>query len=173
MIREMAKKDAIKKNDQEELDEDVNEIEGMSKKLHKKHHTSHKKPAKHSHNVHHTEADSKELDRLDSDGDNTDNTEEKETSSHDLLKKASKLKKEITQVNNNQKDKKTNHVHVKKNKIKPTKTSGSKFHDKAFDKAYETPNTGATMASSEDADAEAEIDEPIAHEKEPEIKSNK
>jgi len=96
MIREMAKKDAIKKNDQEELDEDVNEIEGMSKKLHKKHHTSHKKPAKHSHNVHHTEADSKELDRLDSDGDNTDNTEEKETSSHDLLKKASKLKKEIT-----------------------------------------------------------------------------
>ena len=57
----MAKKDAIKKNDQEELDEDVNEIEGMSKKLHKKHHP-HKKSAKHSHSLHHTEADSDELD---------------------------------------------------------------------------------------------------------------
>jgi hypothetical protein len=60
----MAKKDAIKKNDQEELDEDVNEIEGMSKKLHKKHH-SHKKPSKHSHSLHHSEADSNELDRQD------------------------------------------------------------------------------------------------------------
>jgi hypothetical protein len=44
----------------------------------------------------------------------------------------------------------------------------SKFQDKDFDKANENP-TGATMATSEDADME----EPIAHEKEPETKTKK
>jgi hypothetical protein len=88
ILREMAKKDAIKRNDQEELDEDVNEIEGMSKKLHKKHHN--KKPAKHSQHLHHSAAaESDEQEPLNNDVDSADET------SSPLMKKASKLKKEI------------------------------------------------------------------------------
>lgn len=152
VIRSMAKKDAIRRNDQEELDEDINEIEGMSKKLHKKHHH---KSAKKSH---HKDETAEDLD-----GDSEPAVASKLTSSSHLVKKAASLKDKMKKMDAASNDKK-NHLHVKKNKNKKANAStlGDSSNSKDSSKA-------TAEASAEDED----LEEPIAHEKDSSSKSKK
>ena len=154
VIRSMAKKDAIRRNDQEELDEDINEIEGMSKKLHKKHHH---KSAKKSH---HKDETAEDLD-----GDSEPAVASKLTSSSHLVKKAASLKDKMKKMDAASNDKK-NHLHVKKNKAKRAAVSESE-ESSTSGTSDDKKTEAAAMTTPEDADGE----EPMAHDKDPSEKS--
>ena len=103
ILTRMSRLDALRRSRAQEVNDEENEIEGLSKKLHKKNHKSH------GHKLHHEDS-AEDLDAA------QDNAEE----GSPLMKKAQNLHKEIKSLHGKQDSKKT-HLHVKKNAKKAAK----------------------------------------------------